>query len=263
LKNYYFILGITIYAREAEIKRAYRKMALRYHPDKNSAADAESVFKEINEAYEVLSDPERKTLYDQLLVTGHEPVSPPVAPPPAHRDPRYRPKPPGFVFTRSSKKKDFIDLMQRYLPMAIIVSRIALVCVAVLVLDFILPVKRKKETIVDVYKQYGRSGIRLQASDGKTYKLGKSSSSLEQDSQVMICTSPLLSIPKRLENEVSGARYRIPVSIYGNFIFFPAIWLITSLLGIFYKRGIEFRFNLGVVNLLLAIFNLIILFMSI
>ena len=55
-KDYYAILGVNKNATEDELKKAYRKMALKYHPDKNKEPDAEEKFKEIAEAYEVLSD---------------------------------------------------------------------------------------------------------------------------------------------------------------------------------------------------------------
>ena len=55
-KDYYKILGVSRSANADEIKKAYRKMALKFHPDKNSSPDAEERFKEIAEAYDVLSD---------------------------------------------------------------------------------------------------------------------------------------------------------------------------------------------------------------
>jgi len=65
-KDYYKILGVPRTASEAEIKRAYRKMAREFHPDKNKAKDAEDRFKAANEANEVLSDPKKRAAYDQL-----------------------------------------------------------------------------------------------------------------------------------------------------------------------------------------------------
>lgn len=67
-RDYYEILGLEKAATKAEIKSAYRKMALKFHPDKNKAKDAEEKFKEINEAYQVLSDSKKKSSYDQF---GH------------------------------------------------------------------------------------------------------------------------------------------------------------------------------------------------
>ncbi len=65
-KDFYKILGVERSADEKEIKRAYRQRAREYHPDANKSKDAESKFKEINEAYQVLSDSEKRGLYDQF-----------------------------------------------------------------------------------------------------------------------------------------------------------------------------------------------------
>ena len=65
-KDYYKVLGVARSASADEIKRAYRKLAREFHPDKNKAAGAEDKFKEINEANEVLSDAEKRKAYDTL-----------------------------------------------------------------------------------------------------------------------------------------------------------------------------------------------------
>ena len=69
-KDYYKILGVSKSASEDEIKKAYRKLALKYHPDKNKAKDAEEKFKELAEAYEVLSDKKKRDIYDQVGEEG-------------------------------------------------------------------------------------------------------------------------------------------------------------------------------------------------
>ncbi len=66
-KDYYNILGVSKNASQEEIRKAYRKLAVKYHPDKNQGdSQSEERFKEINEAYEVLRDPEKRKKYDRL-----------------------------------------------------------------------------------------------------------------------------------------------------------------------------------------------------
>lgn len=69
-KDYYQTLGLARGASDEEIKRAYRRQALRYHPDKNKEPGAEEKFKEIAEAYDVLSDPRKREIFDRYGEEG-------------------------------------------------------------------------------------------------------------------------------------------------------------------------------------------------
>jgi curved DNA-binding protein len=96
-KDYYKALGVKRLSTAQEIKAAFRKAARKYHPDINAGADAEAKFKDINEAYEVLKDPERRATYDEL---GQEP--------PQGQD-AYRPPPDwdsGYSFSDGGPRSD-------------------------------------------------------------------------------------------------------------------------------------------------------------
>ena len=79
-RDYYDILGVGRGVGEEDIRRAFRKKAMEFHPDRNKSPDAEDKFKEINEAYQVLSDSNKRTRYDQFGKAGVEPVVEPDNP---------------------------------------------------------------------------------------------------------------------------------------------------------------------------------------
>ena len=70
MSEFYALLGVARECSEAEIKKAYRKLAMEFHPDRNPSADAEAKFKEITEAYEVLRDPQKRAAYDRYGKAG-------------------------------------------------------------------------------------------------------------------------------------------------------------------------------------------------
>jgi len=72
-RDYYQVLEVSKSASEADLKKAYRRLAMKYHPDRNPGdAKAEDSFKEAKEAYEVLSDPQKRQIYDQYGHAGLE-----------------------------------------------------------------------------------------------------------------------------------------------------------------------------------------------
>lgn len=113
-QDYYAILGVPRTATEAEIKKAYRRLAQKYHPDVNKTPGAEAKFKEINEAYEVLSDPEKRKKYDALGANWR--AGQDFTPPPGWENIRFdfrtgRPGAPEFDFGSFGGFSDFFEML--------------------------------------------------------------------------------------------------------------------------------------------------------
>lgn len=106
-KDYYEILGVSRDASQPDIKKAYRKLALKWHPDKNNSDKAEERFKQINEAYEVLSDEKKRAKYDKF---GHAAFDPSAGfGKTGSRGRTYRSGPFQYTYTTGG---DFEDLFQ-------------------------------------------------------------------------------------------------------------------------------------------------------
>ncbi|CAN6345141.1 unnamed protein product [Urochloa humidicola] len=75
--DYHKVLGVGRGATDDELKKAYRRLAMKYHPDKNPSPQADSLFKQVSEAYDVLSDPQKRAIYDQYGEDGLKAGAPP------------------------------------------------------------------------------------------------------------------------------------------------------------------------------------------
>ncbi len=260
MKDYYQILGVSQQAHEEEIKRAFRKLVITYHPDKNPSPEAEIIILEINEAYEVLSDPEKRTLYDNLL-SGRTVVE--RVRPHHHRDPRYRRRAPDPNY--KSKLQLKLEMLEAYLPQALFISRCALAFSLFIALDFLFPSSRENEIIARMKsKQYGlRLGSvqQLWTNKNNLFKLDREDIlNFREGMTVLVTYSTWMRVPISIESMETHYKATIPATIYANFSFVPLILFVTSVLGAFYKKGIEFRFNLGIVNLLMVILTVLFLF---
>src|SRR5690349_15954038 len=117
MKNYYKILQVSQSATADEIKRSYRRLAVRYHPDKNSDPKAEAIFKEITEAYDVVGDAAKRMRYDFLVKNPlSEELHDNTINAPRHRDPAYRKQ--GAPAARKHQRSRLYELMMDYFPFA-------------------------------------------------------------------------------------------------------------------------------------------------
>lgn len=253
MKDYYDILGVSPSAHSSDIKGAYRRLAVQYHPDKNPDPSAEAMFKEINEAYDVLGDPEKKSLYDWKR---QNPLSELVQEeqPPQHRDPRYRRK--GAASQHKSDAQRMREFMQQYLVYGLWICRIGLVLTTALALDYILPYRNKTEVVVDqVYVHYqGR-----RSSYSYYLNITESGRQIKMDVpiakgqvinyQLTVVYSTVMSVTINGNKQTLG-------KIYGAVVLFPAGVFITSLLGILFRKSTEFAFNASIVCAILLLISL-------
>jgi hypothetical protein len=263
MKDYYRILGVTNSSSEAEIKRAYRKLAVLYHPDKNPDPQAEAMFKEMNEAYDVLSDPEKRKTYDLRFLNPFAAIVQEEEVPPPHRDPRYRRKRP-VNYNPSAGKPSLKEMMREYLPYLMWCNRLGLLLTVTLALDYFVPALTSQEKVQEMYAVYksGRYGGHSYAHDvivtesGIKVKVsGPEAASFRGESTLIIERTPIFSTIRSVTNPDATKRVDL-AGIYGPSGIFPLGLMIISALGIVNRKNVEFSFNAGVVSAILFVISL-------
>jgi hypothetical protein len=254
--DYYQILGVKYSASFEEIKRAYRRLAVLYHPDKNRDPSAENIFKNINEAYDVLSDPAKKHIYDQRLQNPFQDVAEEQAP--RHRDPAYRPTRPKVY--RKSDRERLRDLMKEYMPWAIRITQFCFVFSLIIVVDYILPMRISPHSIVETNvrrtytRNYATTWWVIRTDGGHVIDVPyEFSDHFATGKEIHIASTMLFNVPRRIESDTLAVR--LNKSIYGNFLFAPLALLFFSTLGLFFRRNVEYGFNLSVMTFLILIFT--------
>jgi len=255
MEDYYQILGISPRATQLEIKRSFRKLAVLYHPDKNNSADSEDRFKEINRAYEVLNDPEKRAQYDiSLAFPGRQTVGAP-----GHRDPAYRRRPPSYHQRQSEQTTK--ELMIEYLPKFRWACWAGLVLGLFVAIDFFLPYQNEREDIAEINRMYrtGRGGGTIYDHDELITKSGIAIYLHDDDilyfkkvRQIEIQRTGLF---RKIVTASTPARdYKVKVAaIYAGLIFVPVMLFIASLLGVVLRKNVEFAFNFTIVSFILLI----------
>jgi len=265
-------LHVSPEAEVDDIKKAYHKLALVFHPDKNLSADSSRLFQEINEAYSVLSDFEKRKLYDLTRVKSellssinNEPVF-------RHRDPAYRrtrTKNYNFQPPTLSKNQERIMLMQRFTKYFRTICIVGLSFCGFIFLDFVLPATISEEKIV-MRDQNGRDyikfkydNIEIYTNHGRQFELTLSDKwNFPVGSEIEVFSTKILHIVIRLKSKTNGFMTTRLANIYQNLNIAPILLFIVSLIGITVIKGVELSFNVGISICLVLMLNIIILLYS-
>lgn len=260
MKNYYAILGVSPKATQDDIKRAFRGLAVKFHPDKNPSLEAEELFKEITEAYDVLSDWEKRKRYD---LQWENPFAELVKDPPApkHRDPRYRPKPPGY---KPPRKHTVADTMKEYLPMFRKMCWVGAVLSILVFIDLALPFKEAQLPLQNVEEVSGRgSSFRyflFFVGDREIKVYDYTARYLLHEKEIVIRSTQIFNTVMTVSDV--GPTFSVKIGyLYRSLIMFPLALLASSIAGILYRKNAELPFNLSIVSgmLIIIVVSLIVL----
>lgn len=254
MKDYYQIMKVGRKASDAEIKKAFRHLANLYHPDKNPSHEAEAIFKEINEAYEVLGDPASRLDYDQRLSN------------PAFYDYQNIRQQQSTAYRRAPTERAMLQLsMLRYSRLLFYFG--CLWC-SVLVVDYTMPANHLESIVITDMSRKVRTSFQepkklLAMSSGHSFDVSPADMKhFPLGSKVHVYSSSMLTAMLRIENHDGTFVVNNLGSIYRNFSFAPIILFIGCVIGIVVRKGVEFHVNLGIVVFLLMILNIALLYTS-
>lgn len=259
MKDYYAILGVPAHATPSEIKKAFRKLAVLYHPDKNPSPQAKPLFQEIIEAYDVLGDAQKRAQYDARLANPLAELF--TEPPRTHPDPAYRrprrPRP-----TRPRGPSESYLLRRDSLKYLLWISRAGLIVTTLFFVDYFLPYHQVQEAIVEMYSVKTRGNnvyYRIKTEGGEDlrvydFNLREFGRTGVVDMNVTAIYKTVMSVSNR-----AGTYHAWVAYTYTTLIFFPILLFVNSLLALIYRKRVEFCFNLNVTACILLIINLVIL----
>jgi curved DNA-binding protein CbpA len=258
VKDYYAILGVPPSASAGEIKRAFRRLAVRYHPDKNPSEDAAPLFHDINEAYDVLGDPEKRALYDLRKENPFVEIlsqAPPTHPDPAYRRRAYQPP-------RKREPPASYILMRDNLKHVMWISRVGLLLSTLFFVDYFLPNLHYEETVEDITAVYIRKSVSyhiVTTTSGREIKLYDFvGTNFKIGSVIRLRATPIFGSIITVSN--AAGTYREWVAyMYSNLIFFPILLFLSSLLAFIFRKKVEFCFNANIAAFVLLIMTYILI----
>ena len=260
VKDYYAILGVSHSASQSDIKKAYRKLAVLYHPDKNPSHDAKPRFQEINEAYDVLGDADQRAVYDARLANPFQELF--SEPESVHPDPAYRRRKRPAASSGPKGPPASYVLMRDSLKYVRWISGTGLLVTTLFFLDYFLPYERVEETIEEIYTMRSRGNQIYHVvvmSSGQNIRLYDLDTSIfATDGRIITSVSAIYRSVMEVSN-TAGTYSAWTAYLYTSLIFFPILLFINSTLALIYRSRVEFCFNLNVTAFILLIINLILI----
>jgi len=259
MKDYYEILGVSPTSPSAEIRRVYRRLALQYHPDKNPSPEAEAIFQEINEAYEILGDEENRRRYD---LKRQAPSTTDLTPDdiyahasPAHRDPAYRKRQPRPTTPRVNES---VEMMRKYLPYISWLTWAGLATMVIFMLDYSLPFLHSTEKVIEtsVTRVRGTSSYLVKTAN-HSVRLYEGPS-FENNTDVDLEYTPILQVVFKIADHNHTERIATSRGVYGPIFFLPLLLFGVAIAGFFLRKNIEYSFN---INITLALMYIIVIYL--
>lgn len=258
MKDYYAILGVPASASDSEIKSAFRKLAIRYHPDKNPAPEARPLFHDVNEAYDVLGDPRKRAVYDNRRANPFAEI---LSASPSHRDPAYnrrRGQPP-----RPPEPPASYLLMRDSLKYVIWISRAGLFVSILFFIDYFLPYQQEEEIIRNIAayttSRGGFSHLMITTVSGRQIKLYDTpAAQFHHEDPVRLSVTSIFDTVIWVSNP-SGTYREWVAYMYSTLIFIPVILCINSLMALIFRKNVEFCFNLNITAGVLLIITFILI----
>jgi hypothetical protein len=257
MKDYYALLRVSRTATDAEIKQAFRRLAILLHPDKNPHPDAPMAFQEVNEAYEVLGDAIKRMLYDQML---SQEEGTPIVVQHRHRDPAYRRRPPGYKPAPRAPSAGYLAMM-KLMPYTNWVSVAALVISFFVWLDYTLPRDVSKEVIVEWHRRLNHH--EMITDKGHTFQLlYPQNLKFLKEPELNVYKSKMFSFLDRIETKSGSHKLNNLPTVFRNFIFGPIVLMVLGAIGQLLPKG-EAKFNISIAIVILLLLNVVFIFRSV
>jgi len=245
-KDYYAILGLNPKATQQQIKQAYRRLALIYHPDKNANAESHQLFLDISEAYRVLSSSDLKCRYDSGFNINNITTR------------QYYSKPRQAKAKRNFKAEKEA-YFKKYVKIARYISLFTFIYTAILIIDYVLPYKSNRCVIVK------RQFDLIQTADFEIpFDRQILTHQLNAGDTINVRTTFFYGIVSKIDFvfENQTLRFSPFYSIYNVFSFFIFIILSTSAYGLRHKKYSEMIVGMAYVNIIFFVLILFIIKMS-